>query len=149
MPFKDGRKSGGRKAGTANKTTSARYAAMARVNEALSAIGEDSITGRRLLKEVLNHRETPLDVKIQCAGLLTKLETETAETQRYVAVMPLPVKDLDEWKKMYMQASPNATPEDVAWHEKIAAKVLEQEQSPTAAKPPFISDDIKDESNGK
>ena len=82
------RKSGGRKVGTPNWTTSARYAAMARVNEALAAIDEDKLTGMKLLKEVLNHKDTPLDVKIQCAGLLIKQETPTAEEHKYVAYMP-------------------------------------------------------------
>jgi hypothetical protein len=89
MAFKDGTKSGGRKPGTPNRTTSARYAAMARVNEALAAIGEDSLSGMKLLKEVLNHKETPLDVKIQCAGLLVKQETPAANEQAYVARMPV------------------------------------------------------------
>src|SRR5262249_41639308 len=86
-----GQKTGGRQKGTPNRTTSARYAAMARVNEALAAIGEDSINGMRLLKEVLNHRDTPLDVKIQCAGLLVRQEQTTAEETKYVAVMPPPM----------------------------------------------------------
>lgn len=57
---------------------------MARVNEALAAIGEDTLSGMKLLKEVLNHKDTPLDVKIQCAGLLIKRETPQAEQQQYV-----------------------------------------------------------------
>jgi hypothetical protein len=82
------KKSGGRQIGTPNRTTSARYAAMARVNEALAAIGEDTLTGMKLLKEVLNHKDTPLDVKIQCAGLLIKQEQPTAEEHKCVAYMP-------------------------------------------------------------
>jgi hypothetical protein len=38
---------------------------MARVNEALAAIGEDTLWGMKLLKEVLNHKDTPLDVKVR------------------------------------------------------------------------------------
>jgi hypothetical protein len=82
------RRSGGRQAGTPNRTTSARYAAMARVNEALAAIGEDALTGIKLLREVLNHKDTPLDVKIQCAGLLTRHEQIEAADHKYVAEMP-------------------------------------------------------------
>jgi len=88
MAFKDGTKSDGRTKGTPNRTTSARYAAMARVNEALAAIGEDTLSGMKLLKEVLNHKETPLDVKIQCAGLLIKQEAPQAQEQNYVVHMP-------------------------------------------------------------
>ena|SRR5215475_3489748 len=86
-----GPKTGGRQKGTPNRSTSARYAAMARVNEALAALGEDTLTGMKLLKEVLNHKDTPLDVKIQCAGLLTKHEQPAAEEQKYVALMPPPL----------------------------------------------------------
>src|SRR5262245_17145041 len=117
MAHKDGTKSGGRKLGTPNRSTSARFAAMERVNHALSQIGEDSISGMKLLREVLNHRDTPLDVKIQCAGLLVKQEQQTEATVQYVCAMPLPVKDLDEWKRLYMDAKPDASPEDVAWAE--------------------------------
>src|SRR5262245_41123251 len=103
-------KSGGRKAGVPNRTTSARYAAMARVNEALSAIGEDTITGMKLLKEVLNHKETPLDVKIQYAQILVKEENAPAEDHKYVCHMPpalpgdTPQEQLAVWMALYMKA---------------------------------------------
>ena len=42
MAFKDETKSGGRKAGTPNRATTARHEAMARVNEALAAMGDDA-----------------------------------------------------------------------------------------------------------
>src|SRR5262245_9207353 len=85
-------KTGGRQKGTPNKSTASRHAAMARVNEALAAIGDDTLTGMKLLSEVLKHPDTPLDVKIQCAGLLTKHEQPTtAEGQTYVACMPPPI----------------------------------------------------------
>jgi hypothetical protein len=61
---------------------------MAKVNEALAAMGDDALTGTKLLREVLWHPDTPLDVKIQCAGLVLKQETPTAEQQQYVAHMP-------------------------------------------------------------
>src|SRR5262245_14992356 len=138
-----GPKSGGRKKGTPNKSTTARAEAMARVNEALAAIGEDTISGTRLLREVLNHADAPPEVKIQCAGLLQKHEQETATNTQYVAVMPLPVKDLDEWKGLYMEAKPDARLEDVAWHAKVACKVLEHEQKPITTKAPWLVDDKK------
>src|SRR5215510_7147230 len=62
-----------------SRTTSARYAAMERVNEALTAIGEDPLTGMKVLREVLKHPETPLDLKIQCAQILVKEESAAAE----------------------------------------------------------------------
>jgi hypothetical protein len=119
MAFKDGTKSGGRKPGTPNRSTSARYAAMARVNEALAAIGEGSLSGMKLLKEVLNHKETPLDVKIQCAGLLVKQETPAANEQAYVALMPamLPPDDTPSAQLAVWWALNHGFPEgeDPAW----------------------------------
>src|SRR5262245_36585867 len=109
MAHKDGTKSGGRKTGTPNRTTSARHAAMARVNEALAAFGDDPLTGTRLLREVLNHKDAPLDVKIQCAGLLQKHEQETEAQTQYVALMPpaLPgdstKQQLAMWRALYDQ----------------------------------------------
>ena len=88
MAHKNGTKSGGRKAGTPNRATSARHDAMARVNEALAAMGDDALTGTKLLREVLRHAETPLDVKIQCAGLVLKQESPTSEQKECVVHMP-------------------------------------------------------------
>ena len=83
-----GYKTGGRKAGTPNRATTARHEAMARVNEALAAMGDDALTGTKLLREVLRHADTPLDVKIQCAGLVLKQESPTAEQKEDVVHMP-------------------------------------------------------------
>ena len=47
-----------------NKTTTARQEPMHRVNAALAAMGDDTLTGMKLLSEVLKHPDTPLDVKI-------------------------------------------------------------------------------------
>src|SRR6516162_616553 len=84
-------KTGGRLKGTPNRTTSARFAAMARVNDALIEVGKDPLTGMRLLKDVLNHRETPLDIRIQCAQILVKEENAPAEEQKYLTIMPPPM----------------------------------------------------------
>jgi hypothetical protein len=61
---------------------------MQRVNEALAALGDDTLNGMKLLSEVLKHPDTPLDVKIQCAGLLTKHESLTQAEHSYVVHMP-------------------------------------------------------------
>jgi hypothetical protein len=58
---------------------------------------------------------------------LLKHEAPQASEKKYVAVMPLPVKDLDEWRRLYMDAKPDATPEDVAWHENLAKQIIENE----------------------
>jgi hypothetical protein len=62
---------------------------MARVNEALAAIGDDEVSGFRFLREVIKHRDTPLDVKIQCAGLLRGQEAAQEASQNYIAKMPI------------------------------------------------------------
>jgi len=61
---------------------------MARVNDALAAMGENTLSGMKLLKGVLNSKDTPLDVRIQCAGLLIKHEAPAIEEHKYVVHMP-------------------------------------------------------------
>src|SRR5262245_52394023 len=81
-----GPKTGGRQKGTPNRSTSARYAAMEKVNAALNQLGEDSLSGMRLLQEVIKSKDCPLDIRIQCSGLLLKHEMELAPArQQYVA----------------------------------------------------------------
>ena len=114
------RKSGGRQFGTPNKTTSARHAAMQRVNEALAKMGDDTLTGMKLLSEVLKHPDTPLDVKIQCAGLLTRHEDTTPNQKQYVAYMPTPLpagstkQQMAIWWALHKKTEDNDDPEWVA-----------------------------------
>jgi hypothetical protein len=102
-----GVKTGGRLKGTPNRSTSARHAAMARVNEALNQLGEDSLSGMKLLQEVIKSRDCPLDIRIQCSGLLLKHELPLAQEKQYVVEMPsqLPGKDNHEqlaiWWALY------------------------------------------------
>jgi hypothetical protein len=120
------RKTGGRTKGTPNRTTSARYAAMDSVNQALAAIGDDPLSGMRLLKEVLNHKDAPLDVKIQCAGLLTKYELPTAENKAYVAHMPMEIPGEDRHQQLaiwWAMHSGDEDPELKAEAEKFLALV--------------------------
>jgi hypothetical protein len=84
-------KSGGRKSGTPNRTTSARHLQMEKVNEALNQLGEDSLSGMKLLQQVIRNPDCPLDVRIQCSGLLLKHEMPLATEQNYVTRMPLPL----------------------------------------------------------
>jgi hypothetical protein len=126
------KKSGGRQKGTMNASTSARQAAMHRVNHALAGMGRDQLSGLQLLQEVLRHADTPLDVKIQCAGLLTKHESPAASEQNYVAIMPWPVKDLNEWRKMYMSVAPDADSNEAARLEGIAKSALENDKGRTS-----------------
>jgi hypothetical protein len=71
---------------------------MARVNEALAAIGDDEVSGFRLLREVIKHRDTPLDVKIQCAGLLRGQEAAQEASQNYIAKMPIELPAAQVWQ---------------------------------------------------
>src|SRR5262245_3065648 len=83
---------------------------MDRLNEALAALGQDTLSGAKLLREVLNHPETPLDVKIQCAGLVLKQENPTAEDRNYIANLPpkMPGEysrdQLAVWKALYCKS---------------------------------------------
>jgi hypothetical protein len=100
-------KTGGRQKGTTNKSTANRQAQMQLVNEALIAVGEDPLTGMKLLRAVLNDPNTPLDIRVDVAGMLLKHELPTAEDHRYVTVMP-PVmpgesaqQQLAVWRALY------------------------------------------------
>src|SRR5262245_2794491 len=137
-----GPKTGGRRKGPANKSTASRQAQMQKVNEALIAVGDDPLTGMALLRRVLNDPDTPLDVRVTCASLLIKHEQAEAADTRYCAVMPLPVKDLDEWKARYAHAKPDASPEEAAWHLELAEKILKQETEPVSLNiPPDVKKD--------
>jgi hypothetical protein len=73
MAHKDGSKSGGRKVGTPNRSTLARHAAMEKVNAALNELGEDSLSGMKLLQQAIRSPDCPLDVRITCSGLLLSM----------------------------------------------------------------------------
>src|SRR5262245_55388307 len=88
MAFKNGTKSGGRKVGTPNRSTTARQAAMEKVNAALNELGQDSLSGMKLLQAVIRAPDCPLDIRVQCSGLLLKHEAETATNTQYVVSMP-------------------------------------------------------------
>src|SRR5262245_454795 len=112
-----GPKTGGRQKGTPNRSTSARYAAMAKVNEALNQLGEDSLSGMRLLQEVIRSKDCPLDIRIQCAGLLLKHEMPLASEQKYLVEMPSPLpgdtpqQQLAVWWALYGDVPAGEDPE--------------------------------------
>jgi hypothetical protein len=43
---------------------------MEKVNAALNQLGEDSLSGMKLLQEVIKSPDCPLEIRIQCSGLL-------------------------------------------------------------------------------
>jgi hypothetical protein len=88
LAHKDGSKSGDRRVGTPNRSSVARHEAMAKVNAALNELGEDSLNGMKLLQEVIKSRDCPLDIRIQCSGLLLKHELPLAQERQYVVHMP-------------------------------------------------------------
>jgi hypothetical protein len=99
---------------------------MEAVNSALSEMGRDTLSGVKLLQEVLRHPDTPLDVKIQCAGVLTKVETAPADNKNYVAEMPKQVPGDTPRQRLAVWWALNAgtdDPEIVAEAEKFLALV--------------------------
>jgi hypothetical protein len=128
-----GPKTGGRIKGVSrNKSTIAREAAMAEAAKMLlsSDSGEkfdgDAAT---LLRAVYQNPAFPIQLRTDCAKAALRTEVpELEDVPRYVAVMPMPVKDLDEWRRLYMDAKPDASPEDVAWHEKLAQQILDDDK---------------------
>jgi hypothetical protein len=135
MANKDGSKSGGRQRGTPNRSTSARHEAMARVNEALNQLGEDTLSGMKLLQQVIRSPDCPLDVRIQCSGLLLKHELPLEREQQYVVCMPLPLAEgtadeqMKEWKERYCKEMPNATPEQRDYHEQLASQIIDKHKA--------------------
>jgi hypothetical protein len=117
LAYKDGSKSGGRQVGTPNRSTSARHAAMAKVNAALNELGEDSLSGMKLLQQVIRSPDCPLDVRITCSGLLLKHEMPLANEQRYVVQMPPPMPgdtpqaQLATWWALYGEVPAGDDPE--------------------------------------
>jgi len=87
---------------------------MASVNEALSKIGKDTLSGLALLQEVLNHKDTPLDVKVQCAGLLIRHETAPDTEHRYVAYFPVGCSTLEEWRERHAKGEETRDPDKEA-----------------------------------
>jgi hypothetical protein len=140
-------KTGGRAKGTPNRATIKRYDAMQRVNDALALMGDDTLSGMRLLQEVLRHPDTPLDVKIQCAGLLTKYEAPETERQKYVVCFPLPLQggtqdeQMKEWQERYAKEMPDAKQEDRELHEKLAAQIIGRASKPQVS---WVDPDIKE-----
>src|SRR5262249_17060834 len=84
------KKSGGRIAGVSrNKSTVRREEAEIAVNDALIALGKDPLTGRKLLSIVLNDPNSTLEIRLQCAALLARYETQPAEGgKEVVTIMP-------------------------------------------------------------
>jgi hypothetical protein len=129
-----GPKTGGRQKGTPNRSSVARHEAMAKVNAALNELGEDSLNGMKLLQEVIKSRDCPLDIRIQCSGLLLKHELPLAQEQQYVVHMPPPLPgdtpqaQMAIWWALYGEVPVGDDPEwDAAVKtilEKIATKKL-------------------------
>jgi hypothetical protein len=90
---------------------------MAKVNAALNELGEDSLSGMKLLQEVIKSPDCPLDIRIQCSGLLLKHELPLAQEQQYIAVMPPPLPgdtpqaQLAVWWALYGEVPAGDDPE--------------------------------------
>ena len=128
-------KTGGRQKGTPNRSTSARHVAMAKVNEALNQLGEDSLSGMRLLQEVIRSKDCPLDVRIQCSGLLLKHELPLANEQQYVIRMPpqMPGANSQQQLAMWWALYCEAENDDLEWQAAVK-RILELAATRTAPK---------------
>ena len=151
MVFKPGE--GGRKKGSKNKLTLAkmqmREEALRRLNDELP---EDAFKGdaieffQRIYKDNSFDPQLRLDAAAKLAAIERK-EANPDSAPKYVAVMPWPVADMDEWKRLYMEKAPNADPNEAAWLQGVAKIALDADRDrslPTRL--PWI-DDTKDEPN--
>jgi hypothetical protein len=100
---------------------------------------------QRIYKDNSFDPQLRLDAAAKLAAIERK-EANPDSAPRYVAVMPVPVKDLAEWRALYMEAKPDASPEDVEYHEKLAQQILDKDtgRKPLTS-PPWIDIDDKDE----
>ena len=140
-----GFKTGGRVKGSRNKAVIAREAAMAEAAKLLSASDGDKFDGdaHSLLKAVYQNPAFPISLRNDAAKAAIRIESPTEDefAPRYVAIMPWPVKDLDEWKQKYLEVAPNADPNEAARLEKIASIALETDKGMKSPKlnAPWIS----------
>jgi hypothetical protein len=144
MTFKPGE--GGRKKGSKNKLTLAkmqmREEALRRLNEELP---EDAFKGdaieffQRIYKDNSFDPQLRLDAAAKLAAIERK-EANPDSAPKYVVVMPMPVKDLDEWRALYMEAKPDASPEDVEYHERLAQQLIDKDTGrKLLSAPPWVS----------
>ncbi len=144
-------KSGGRQKGALNKKTIERERLQAEAAAELSKTGELDSSAAAILKAVMNDPRVPLHSRLDAAKALVREERGDANVEHtYVACMPMPVKDLAEWRALYMEAKPDASPEDVQYHEQLAKQILDADTGrKKLSSPPWIDTDDKDETNGK
>jgi hypothetical protein len=142
--FKKGE--GGRKPGSKNKLTLTKYAArveaMKLLNESLS---EDAFEGDAIALFQRIYRDPTFDaeLRLEAAAKIAQFERKEApiEQQKYVVAMPLPVKDLDEWKAKYAIEMPDATQEQRDFHEGLAKQILDKNKKLRADKAPWLNPD--------
>ena len=110
MGFKKGE--GGRPPGAKNKLTLARMQlrqeALRRLNEDLP---EDAFDGDAIALFQRIYRDPNFDpeLRLEAAAKIAAFERKDATPEaepRYVAIMPLPVKDLNEWRRFTWRPSP-------------------------------------------
>ena len=141
MVFKPGQ--GGRPKGSKNKLTleklQMREEALRRLNDELP---EDAFKGdaieffQRIYKDNSFDPQLRLDAAAKLAAIERK-EANPDSAPKYVVVMPMPVKDLEEWKARYMQET--GAPAD-EYHEKLAQQLIDKDtgRKPLTA-PPWVS----------
>jgi hypothetical protein len=145
MAFKKGE--GGRPKGSKNKLTLARLQlrqeALRRLNEDLP---EDAFRGDaiELFQRVYRDPNFDPQLRLDAAAKIAAFERKESGTEtapRYVAIMPIPVKDLDEWRQRYMDVAPNTDPAEMEWLERVAKAGLEVQKGASAKDNPLWLDD--------
>ena len=132
MPYKDGTKSGGKKKGSRNKSTLSRLAAIEDASKKIAnADGSGVFPGdaQAFLQIIYKTESFPLDVRMRAAEMantrersaLQAFDSTITDQRVYVVEMPAPVKDLDEWKRLYCQEQPAPDAEaNAEWKERLA-----------------------------
>ena len=128
MGFKPGQ--GGRPKGSKNKLTleklKMREEALRRLNDELP---EDAFKGdaieffQRIYKDNSFDPQLRLDAAAKLAAIERK-EANPDSAPKYVVVMPMPVKDLEEWKARYMLET--GAPAD-EYHERLAQQLIDKD----------------------
>jgi hypothetical protein len=120
-----------------NRKTKARIEATRRAAEAMAnqdGSGVFAGDAHALLMAMYKNESFTPEFRAHCAGMALKFEkpalqavdTTVEDRRHYVVHMPMPVKDLDEWKRLYMNGDNNApTAEERALEERFKSIAAE------------------------
>jgi hypothetical protein len=124
MAYADGKKSGGRKAGSKNKLTLALAQMRAEATKKINAeLGEDAFKGDAIdfLQAIYKSPHFDPDMRMEAATRASqferakKTESMIEDKRSYVVRMPAPVADLDEWMRINMPDNTTPAPSITDW----------------------------------